>query len=483
MSETDILQGGAALETATDTKGRGPLPERCYACAAPVKGPYCYACGQKNDDCRRSIVSLFGEGVRDVVNLDGRFLRTVRAIFGRPGRYLRDYGRGVRSPYTPPVRFFLVATFAFFLSLGLTGRQIVVFQPEVALNDQGELDIREWAGGFFARAKDVRYSPAERAAMLEAVRTDNATAAVGEEVLRGLFEEEATALRAEAEADIADIRAAGGEDASSEISVRRAELEADLADLRADLADDLAAAREGMSDGADALDEGADALRGVPGAEAGARQMEEAAERMRRSAAEGTPDDFLAGVRDGMARAEAAGGEGGEAGRDGAGETVGVGWDDGAGLSINGRRVDQDRLTDALFRLAENPRLFNTALGDSIPKIMLLMVPLMALLGAMFVRGRDALLYDHAILSLNTHAVAFILMTLGLLTAGFLPGWIFATAVFVGVPFYYARAMRGAFGRSRRKVVAATLVVFFLYWSVLTSALTTAAVGAFADTL
>ena len=473
MSETDIIAGGAVAETAADTKPRAPLPERCYACAAPVRGPYCYACGQKNDDRRRSLWVLFGEGVRDVVNLDGKFARTVRAVATRPGRYLRDYGRGVRSPYTPPVKFFLVTTFAFFAALELTGRQIVVFQPEVALNDQGALDIREWAGGFFARAKDVRYSAAERAAMIEAVRTGNATAAVGEEVLLSLFEEEADALRKGAEADIADLRAAGGEDAEAEIAERRTELEADLADLRADLADDLADARAELSEGADALEEGADALRDIPGAEAGARQMREAAEDMRRSAREEMSEDILASVREGFE----------EGAEDGSGVAHGLGYDAGRGISLNGELIDRERLTDALFRLAENPRLFNTALGDAIPRIMLMMVPLMALLGAVFVRGRDALLYDHAILSLNTHAVAFAVMTLGLILTGLLPGWLFACLVFVGVPVYYARALRGAFGRSRRKVVAATLTVFALYWLTLTTALTTAAVDAFADTL
>ena len=152
-------------------------------------------------------------------------------------------------------------------------------------------------------------------------------------------------------------------------------------------------------------------------------------------------------------------------------------------MTINGEAVDGERLTDALFRLAENPTLFNTALGDAIPRIMLLMVPLMVLLGAVFVRGRDALLYDHAILSLNTHAVAFALMTLGLLTAGIGLGPVVAVAVFLGVPFYYARAMRGAFGRSRRKVLVATASVFTLYWFVLTTALSVAAINAFSNTL
>ena len=423
MSETDVLQAGAVLETATDPGGRrrkGPLPERCYACAAPVRGPYCYACGQRNDDNRRSVWSLFGESVRDVVNLDGRFARTVRSITLRPGRYLREYGRGVRSPYTPPVRFFLVMTFAFFAALAVTDRQIVVFQPEVSVDEAGKLDFRDFSGGFFAPAKDLPSSEAERKAMLEAVRRGDAAPLVEAEGLRAEAAAEIEALLAEAEAEAAEIREEGGPGAGAMAAGVLAEARGEAIGLRAEMEAEVAGIR-------------AQALGDAAASDAPA----------------------------------------GEAGLPLEGET----------LTLNGREFDGRRLAEGLFRLAENPRLFNAALGDAIPKIMILMVPLMALLGAMFVRGPDALLYDHAILSLNTHAVAFGLLTLGLLTAAFLPGWVFAAAVFAGVPYYYYRAVRGAFGRRRRKVIVATAFVFLLYWIVLTTALTAAAVGAFADTL
>ena len=152
-------------------------------------------------------------------------------------------------------------------------------------------------------------------------------------------------------------------------------------------------------------------------------------------------------------------------------------------ITLNGEPIDTDRLLDAAFRLAENPRAFNNALDDWIPRIMILMIPLMAFLGALVIHGRDALLYDHALLSLNTHAVAFGILTLGLWTSAIFPGWLFAGALFLGVPLYYAKALRGAFGRSRRKVIFTTLFVFTIYGAVLSSALGVAAVSAFADTI
>ena len=436
MSETDILQGGAVAETAADSRARGRLPARCYACAAPVKGPYCYACGQKNDDCRRSIASLTTESVRDIASFEGRFLRTVRAVVMRPGRHLRDYGRGVRSPYSPPIRFFLVVSFAFFTTLWLTDRQIVAFQPEVHVNEDGELEIDEWAGGFFVKARDVTYTPEEREAMLGAVAAGTASDEVEAEVLRQAAEDEIEGLRADSKAEIAKIEASGGPDAGARAADVAAEAEMAVQEVRTRLLEDLAEVAPG---------------------EAGRAAVEMVQSELR---AEGLPAPVIVDI----------------------GDDAGTNVEQGA-VTVNGREIDADRLRTGLFRLAENPRLFNNLLAEWIPRIMILMIPLMALLGALFVRGPDALLYDHALLSLNTHALAFGLMTLGMWTAGFLPGWLFGWAVFLGVPFYYYRAMRGAFGRRRRKLIPATLVVFGIYGLVLTSALSTAAVAVFTETL
>ena len=351
MSETDIATdiatGGAAAEAVADTAPRRPLPERCFACGTGVLGPYCHACGQKNDDCRRSIWRLGSEAARDLTQLDGRFLTTVRSVVTRPGRHLREYGDGRRSPYTPPVRFFLIATFLFFATLFVTDRQIVVLQPEIAITEEGRLSLERFDGGFFVRAGDMHYDQAVR----EAVR---------------------------------------------------------------------------------------------------ARFAEEAA-----SAAEEV---------------------GGGAGR--AADPASPGT-----ISWGGRERAAADIAEAMLRIAENPRAFNTALDAWIPRLMLLLVPLMALLGAMIVRGRDALIYDHLLLSLNTHAVAFGVMTLGLWLGWLLPGWLFAVLFFVGVPAYYARALRGATGRRRRKVIVATAWVFLVWLLALLLGLVFAVLEAFETVL
>ncbi|WP_031550242.1 DUF3667 domain-containing protein [Parvularcula oceani] len=440
MSETDILQAAAVTDEArAGRKARMPLPERCYACHAPVLGPYCHVCGQKNDDCRRSLIRLAAETLHDVMSLDGRFAHTVRAVVTRPGRYVREYGGGRRSPYSPPIRFFLVVTFLFFTTLWVTDRQIVVLQPDVEVNEDGTLRFGAMTAGFFQHARDLRYSEEERALMRQAVTEGRASPEQVIESIQADAQAEIDALRDEAQEAAEDALRDEGRDAQLRAEEIRAEARLAIADIEAEAARRVAeSARE-----------------------------EEARQNPGMASAPPSPPA--------PQEEEAAAGA----------EEDGAAQDDGSDgqITLNGELVDTDRLLDAAFRLAENPRAFNNALDDWIPRIMILMIPLMALLGAFVIHGRDALLYDHALLSLNTHAVAFGILTLGLWTSAILPGWLFAGALFLGVPIYYGVALKGAYGRSLRKVIFTTLFVFTIYGAVLSSALGVAAVSAFADTI
>ena len=443
MSETDILQAAAVTDEArTSRKARAPLPERCYACDAPVLGPYCHVCGQKNDDCRRSLVRLTAETLHDVMSLDGRFAHTVRAVVTRPGRHVREYGAGRRSPYSPPIRFFLVVTFFFFTTLWVTDRQIIVLQPDVEVNEDGSLRFGAMTAGFFQHARDIRYSAEERALMRQAVTEGRASARISRARSCASSPSSRRASSAASSASLRSISISAWASAWMLSITSSGEARSAIADIEADTARRVA--------------ESARAEESPPA-----------------GAGTGTGPDPAAAP--GTAPSGTAPPDGAQAEEEGDGLN--------GQITLNGEPIDTDRLLDAAFRLAENPRAFNNALDDWIPRIMILMIPLMAFLGALVIHGRDALLYDHALLSLNTHAVAFGILTLGLWTSAIFPGWLFAGALFLGVPLYYAKALRGAFGRSRRKVIFTTLFVFTIYGAVLSSALGVAAVSAFADTI
>ena len=323
----------------------------CLACGTRIVGPYCYYCGQKNDDCRRSIVALAAETVTDAAALDGRFVRTARQTLTRPGTHVRQYADGRRSPFTPPVRYFLLVTFLFFTTLWLTDRHLVVLQAILTdMDDPVELSERleelpdidavaaafdemeargveprlTFHGGFLMNAKDVSYTEEQIAWVEESLKIDSE-------------------------------------------------------------------------------------------------------------------------------------------------------------IIVNGRRLTGDRLTSAVINTAQNPSAFNNALNGWIPRLMILFIPFMALLATVFIRGRDALVYDHLLLAIQTHAFAFLVLTLSLWTSRFLPPEAGPTAFFLGVPLYYLMGLRGAFRRSWRKSIAATLFVTLIYSIVFTAALALAGVASFVE--
>ncbi|MGF1462784.1 MAG: DUF3667 domain-containing protein [Maricaulaceae bacterium] len=113
-------------------------PSVCANCGAALNGPYCAACGQSRASVNRPLGVLLGESVTDLVDLDGRFLRTLRLLILAPGRLSREYVDGRRARYTPPFRLFLVASVVFFLATASSSGVIhVQSDPEASTTGVG----------------------------------------------------------------------------------------------------------------------------------------------------------------------------------------------------------------------------------------------------------------------------------------------------------------------------------------------------------
>jgi hypothetical protein len=80
-----------------------------------LAGPYCSACGQHDIDYHRSIGHLVEDSLEGVLHYDGRFIATVRYGFTRPGYLTREFNAGRRIRYTHPLRFYVFASFLYFL--------------------------------------------------------------------------------------------------------------------------------------------------------------------------------------------------------------------------------------------------------------------------------------------------------------------------------------------------------------------------------
>lgn len=92
----------------------------CRNCQTPLRGEYCYHCGQREG--RRDLLfsEAVGEAVGDLFNWDSRFWRTLFPLLFRPGFLTAEFIAGRRARYVPPFRIYLIISFILFLVLSLS---------------------------------------------------------------------------------------------------------------------------------------------------------------------------------------------------------------------------------------------------------------------------------------------------------------------------------------------------------------------------
>lgn len=87
----------------------------CLNCGTELKGPFCYYCGQPDRNFMRFFPALFRDLLEDLLDLDSRFMRTIKPLLFKPGRLTRDYMNGRRFRYAPPMRLYIFSSIVFFL--------------------------------------------------------------------------------------------------------------------------------------------------------------------------------------------------------------------------------------------------------------------------------------------------------------------------------------------------------------------------------
>jgi hypothetical protein len=88
----------------------------CQNCGAPLHGPFCSACGQHDVDYHRSLWPILEDSLEGFLHVDGKFFRTVRWLFTRPGFLTKEFNAGRRVAYTQPLRLYIFASFLYFAS-------------------------------------------------------------------------------------------------------------------------------------------------------------------------------------------------------------------------------------------------------------------------------------------------------------------------------------------------------------------------------
>jgi hypothetical protein len=83
----------------------------CPSCGTTRSGNWCSACGEKFLETSDLDLPhfLFKVVPRELFELDGKLLRTLRLLVGKPGALAAEYVSGRRRPYVSPLRLCLIA--------------------------------------------------------------------------------------------------------------------------------------------------------------------------------------------------------------------------------------------------------------------------------------------------------------------------------------------------------------------------------------
>lgn len=111
----------------------------CPGCGMPAVAAFCPGCGEARP--ARKDLTLRGflvEAFHVVTDVDGRLLRSFRALLLRPGELTVAYREGRRKSFLGPLQIFLIANVLFFALEGLSGDHI--FSTSLA----SHLSTQDW---------------------------------------------------------------------------------------------------------------------------------------------------------------------------------------------------------------------------------------------------------------------------------------------------------------------------------------------------
>ena len=112
-------------------------PWWCPTCDATVSTPYCPGCGERPLHERElTLRGIVKQLVQAISPVDGRLVRSIRCLVGRPGGLTVAYLQGQRKPYVGPIPLFLIANGLFFATEALTGGKVFTAPIDSHLHTQ-----------------------------------------------------------------------------------------------------------------------------------------------------------------------------------------------------------------------------------------------------------------------------------------------------------------------------------------------------------
>jgi hypothetical protein len=94
---------------------------RCPNCDGACELNYCPSCGQSRKDWDISLGTWLKTNGREILDIDGRLLASLRTLFTSPGQLTLDWLEGRHASRSRPLRLYLLASALFFGVLALPG--------------------------------------------------------------------------------------------------------------------------------------------------------------------------------------------------------------------------------------------------------------------------------------------------------------------------------------------------------------------------
>ena len=95
----------------------------CPNCGEPAASPFCPTCGESQTPPLLSVGAWLRETASELLAVDGRVFRTLRALLFSPGTLDQEWARGRRRPYLGPTRLYLIAAAFLFFAAALVPEQ------------------------------------------------------------------------------------------------------------------------------------------------------------------------------------------------------------------------------------------------------------------------------------------------------------------------------------------------------------------------
>ena len=387
MGDTDSVDLGHASLLDADTIPNANQSINCFSCGENMNGVFCYACGNKNDNYRRSIWSLGAELFSSLTAFEGRIWRSLRSLIFKPGQMAREFSDGARQKWTSPIRMFLATSLLLFGYVALSKTQLVAF---------GTKDDPQAV--FQAGSGDKRFTPKiyflERKSKIQTLVSDDAISAFERDMVNIINDDSDKSLK----------------DLKTELEVTQASLErinGQIEDAK------FKYAKPGLMSARNAIIERIESLEIIINDRINNPQESASLDQDNLEPQESTnnltSEDFT---------------EPGKSSEDGSEETGDPEETSLDIVSINGEKVSLNSagMRQAISIALRQPERVNAPINYWLPKIMFAMMPFSMLMGAIFIRGRErAMLFDHLVHAAYVHAFSFLLLFVFILLVQFTP--------------------------------------------------------------